>query len=58
MARAVTDYYRASNHAEALYWLTTNGFKSINGSWIDGRNRYAVPEVMPASGKIVIRIGV
>lgn len=56
--RAVTDYYRAANHTEAARWLRDNGFANVNGCWIDASNRYAVPEVMPASGKIVIRIGV
>lgn len=56
--RAVTDYHRAANHAEAMRWLRDNGFVNVNGSWIDSSNRYAVPEVMPASGKVVIRIGV
>lgn len=56
--RAVTDYHRESNLAEAMRWLRDNGFVNVNGSWIDASNRYAVPEVMPASGKVVIRIGV
>lgn len=58
MTRAVIDSKKFANKPMAEKWLKDNGFLLVRGNWIDGTGKYAVLEVMPASGKIVVRVGV
>jgi len=54
---AITQMHKAPNDAMARYWLQKNGFKCINGHWMDNKSRWARCEPMP-SGKIMIKVGV
>lgn len=54
---AITQTHKAPNDAMARYWLQQNGFKCINGRWMDKQSKWARCEPMP-SGKILIKVGV